>query len=284
MRGAAGAAAAASASLVDELAEREPELAQALVADRRDLEDAVAAGLELGSHEVGELACLGHVDLVECDELRSLEQRHLPLGNRVGRELAQDHVEVAEGVAPGLERRAVHDVQERRAALDVAQELEAEPLALARALDEARHVGHGEAVVAGLHDAEVRMQRGERIVGDLRSSRGERGDEARLARRGEADQRDIRDRLELERDLALEPGRAEQGEAGRLALGARERGVAEAALASGGRDEAHSGLGEVGELGAVGVLHDGADGHGELQELSRGARAVVAHAGLPVLR
>ena len=54
------------------------------------------------------------------------------------------------GVATGLERRAVEHVQERRAALDVAQELEAEPLALARALDEPGHVGDGEAVVAGL--------------------------------------------------------------------------------------------------------------------------------------
>ena len=126
------------------------------------------------------------------------------------------------------------------------------------------------------------MQRGERVVGDLRPRRGERGDEARLARRREADERDIRDGLELEDDLALEPGRAEQREAGRLALGARERGVAEAALAAGGRDEAHAGLDEVDELGAVGVLHDGADGHGELEELARGAGAVVAHAGLPL--
>ena len=77
------------ARLVDELAEREAELAQALVAHGRDLEHAVAARLELGAHEVGELASLGHVDLVERDELRTLEQRHLALGHRVGGELAR---------------------------------------------------------------------------------------------------------------------------------------------------------------------------------------------------
>ena len=89
MRGGAGAAAATARRLVDELAEGEAELAQALVAHGRDLEDAVAALLELGAHEVGELARLGHVDLVQRDELRALEQRHLALGHRVRGELAR---------------------------------------------------------------------------------------------------------------------------------------------------------------------------------------------------
>ena len=87
------------AALLDELGQREAQLAQALVADRRDLEDAVAALLEVGRDEVGELAALGHVDLVEGDELRALEQRLLALGNRVGGELGEDDVEVADRVA-----------------------------------------------------------------------------------------------------------------------------------------------------------------------------------------
>ena len=74
---------------LDELGERERQLAQALRGDRGDLEHAVAARLELGRDEVGELAALGHVDLVERDELRALEQRQLALGHRVGGELAR---------------------------------------------------------------------------------------------------------------------------------------------------------------------------------------------------
>ena len=141
------------------------------MADGRDLEHAEAARLEVGAHELGEIVRLGHVDLVERDELRALEQRQLALGHGVGGELGEDHVEVGQRVAAGLERRAVEHVHERRAALDVAEELEAEPLALARALDEPGHVGDGEADVAGLHDAEVRVERRERVVGDLRAAR-----------------------------------------------------------------------------------------------------------------
>ena len=138
------------ARAIDELAEREAEAAKALVAHGRDLEDAEAARLEFGPHELSEFARLGDVDLVERDELRALEQRHLAIGYRVRGELAQDDLEVGDRVAAGLERRAVDDVQQRRASLDVAEELEAEALALARALDEARDVGDGEPVIAGL--------------------------------------------------------------------------------------------------------------------------------------
>ena len=49
------------------------------------------------------------------------------------------------GSRPGLERGAVEHVHERRAALDVAQELQAQALALAGARDQAGHVGDGEA-------------------------------------------------------------------------------------------------------------------------------------------
>ena len=126
------------------------------------------------------------------------------------------------------------------------------------------------------------MQGRERVVGDLRLRGTEGRDEARLAGAREADQRDIRHRLQLEEDVALPAGGAEQREAGRLALGVRERGVAETALAAGGDDEAHAGLVEVGELVAVGGLHDGAERHGQLERLALVAGAVVAHAGTAV--
>ncbi len=62
------------------------------------------------------------------------------------RQLGLDHVEVGHRVAAGLERGAVDDVHEHRAALDVPQELQPEALALAGARDEPGHVGDGEAL------------------------------------------------------------------------------------------------------------------------------------------
>ena len=157
------------------------------------------------------------------------------------------------------------------------QELEAQPLALAGALDESGHVGDGEAHIARLDDAEIRMQRGERVVRDLRARCRDRGDQARLARRGVADERDVRDGLQLEQDIARPPGGSEQGEAGGLALGVGERGVAEAADAAGSDDEPHAGLDHVDERLAGHVLDDRADGNGQLERLTGRSGAVIAH-------
>ena len=116
-------------------------------------------------------------------------------------ELALDHVEVGERVAAGLHRGHVDDVHERGAALDVAQEVVAEAAALAGALDQAGHVGDGERRCRPARDhAEVRHQRRERVVGDLRPGPAQRGDQAGLAGAREADQADVGDHLELEPD------------------------------------------------------------------------------------
>ena len=154
---------------------------------------------------------LGDVDLVEHDEPRALgEPGDVVL---VERQLALDGLEVAERVAARLEGRAVEHVDEHRAALDVAQELQAQALAGVGAGDQAGDVGDGERRAAGLDDAEVRHQRRERVVGDLRPGGGQRGDEARLAGAREADERDVGDALELEHDVADVAGLAEQREA-----------------------------------------------------------------------
>ena len=97
----------------------------------------------------------------------------------------------------------------------------AEAAALARALDQAGYVGDGERRLAGGDHAEVGHQRGERVVGDLGPGPGDGGDQAGLAGAREADQPDVGDHLELEHDLELVAGLAEQREAGRLALGGR---------------------------------------------------------------
>ena len=85
------------------------------------------------------------------------------------------------------QRRQVEQQQEDPGPLDVAQELVAEAPALAGALDETGDVGHDELdVVVGPHDAEVGLERGERVVGDLRLGRGDPRDQRGLAHVGEA--------------------------------------------------------------------------------------------------
>src|SRR5665647_3943988 len=125
-----------------------------------------------------------------------------------------DDVQVADRVAVRLECGAVEHMHQHRAPLDVAQELQAKTLALAGARDEAGHVGDGEPGGTGLHDAEIGHQRGERVVRDLGPGRRHRRDQARLAGAGEADQRDVRDRLELEDHIGVLPRFALLGEPG----------------------------------------------------------------------
>ena len=76
------------------------------------------------------------------------------------------------------------------------------------------------------HDAEVGLERGERVVGDLGLRRADRGDQRRLARVGEADQRGVGEQLDLEPQPALLAVLALLGEAGRAARVRQEPGVA----------------------------------------------------------
>ena len=262
----------------------EGQLAQPGVGDGGDDEDLDAARLEVGLDHLGQLERLGHVGLVEHDDAGALGQR-AAAERRVGdvlRELGLDDVEVGHRVTARLEGRAVDDVDQHRAALDVAQELQAEALALAGAGDEAGDVGDGEALVAGLHDAEVGHERGERVVGDLGPRRRQHRHERGLARRREADERDVGERLELEHDVAGVAGLAEQGEAGRLAAGRGERLVAQPPAAAAGDDELGVGPTRSASTCAVAVLDDGARRGRAAPGAAVGAVALVTRAGLAV--
>ena len=158
------------------------------------------------------------------------------------------------------------------------QEFEAEPLTLARTLDQAGHVGDGVPRLARLHDTEVWMQRGERIVRYLRLRRRDRSDKAGLASRGVAHQRNIRHDFEFEEDIALPTGNAEKRKPRSFSLGGRERRIAESALAAGSHDVAHARLGEVDQFVALGVFDNGAERNSELDLRAVGAAAVVTHA------
>jgi hypothetical protein len=78
----------------------------------------------------------------------------------------------------------------------VAQERVAKSRAAARALDQAGHVRDGRAAFildAEVHDAEIRFEGGERVVGDLRGRRRQGRQQRRLAGVRQPDQADVRD-------------------------------------------------------------------------------------------
>ncbi len=137
------------------------------------------------------------VGLVQPDDLELAGQ-----AAAIGRELAADH---AIGLGHIL-ARAVDQVQQHVAALDMAEEAVAQPGALMRALDQAGDVGQHEFMVVAADHARDRVQRGEGIVGDLRLGRGGGGQEGRLAGIGQAHQPGIGDQLQPQPDPALLPG------------------------------------------------------------------------------
>ena len=256
-----------------------------------DLEHLEAELFEVGAHELREFLRLGHIDLVEDDDARALRnrdgaQRQFQLVGVDG-QLVFERLVVGDGVAVGFERGAVDHVRDDLGAFDVAQEFEAEALALGCAGDQAGHVGDRVACVAGHDDAKVRHERRERIVGDLRLGGADGGDEAGFAGRREADERHVGDGLEFEDDVALLAEFAQQREAGGAAGAVRQRRVAQTARATRCGDEAVAFVAQVGELfaGLLGralralrLEDDGADRHGQDQVVALGSVLGVAQA------
>ena len=127
-------------------------------------------------------------------------------------------------------------------------------------------------VVRG-HDAQVRHERRERIVGDLRLRRRDRRDERRLAGVRETDDRDVGEQLQLDGEAALLAGQARLGEARGLPGGGREVLVAPAAVASLDQQDALPGRDQVRHtLAAVRVRHDGAERQPDLDVRARSCR------------
>ena len=95
-------------------------------------------------------------------------------------------------------------MQQDGAALDMAEEAVAEAGAFMRALDQAGDVGEHEFLRVGqADDAELRMQRGERVVGDLRARGGDDGQEGGFAGVRQPDQSGIGDQLQAQPDPAF---------------------------------------------------------------------------------
>lgn len=108
--------------LPDHLGEREGQFPETRVRHRRRLEDAIPARLQVGADHLGEILAVRYVDLVEHDDARPVAEAAVLL------QLFLDDVEVGDRVALGLQGRRVQDVDQHAAALDMAEEFEAEPL------------------------------------------------------------------------------------------------------------------------------------------------------------
>ena len=155
----------------------------------------------------------------------------------------------------------------------------AQPDALRRALDEAGDVGQHKAGVAVLDDAQVRLQGGEVVVGDLRPRRRHHGQDRGLAHVREAHQAHVRDGLQLQRQLDHVPLLPGLGKLGRLARGRGKVLVAEAAIAALHQRLARAGLVQVQQQLARGLLpHHRSRGHLDHHRLAGLARAPVGHA------
>src|SRR5439155_835872 len=168
------------------------------------------------------LARLGEIDLVQRDELRTQSQ-----AAPVALELGVDGRDVLERIGS----RCVDHVNEKPRALDVPQELLAEAETAARPLDEPGDVGDDELAIVEPRDAQIRNERRERIVRDLRSSAGESREERGLSRIRQTGEADVGGELELEVNLPL-LALASVGTAPRNVRLASERDDASAAVAS----------------------------------------------------
>ena len=173
---------------------------------------------------------------------------------------------------------SVEDVHQQGRALDVCQEAVPESGAVAGPLDESGDVGDDGRAFAHGEDAEIGLDGGERVGGDLGVCAGERREQRRLAGVRQPDQSDVGEELQGEREPELFAVEADLGELRRLARGALETDVAAAALAA-ARDQQALTLGhEVTQHAAVGVEHFGAHRHLDLQHGAVGAALVGAAA------
>ena len=237
---------------------------------RRHREEGTSVRLGDGPQPLDGLLGPRHVALVGNDDLRAHREVR-----RIGGELGVDGVVVVDDVTALVPAGHVDHVHDERRALDVAEELVPEPMPLARALDEAGDVSGDEGSAAlGACDAEVRDERREGIVGDLRPRRADSRDDGALAHRRHADEGGIGHELHLELDPVLEGGLALLGEGRSPAHGGDEVDVAATSDAAGGDDNALARLGEVGDFVQGGLrlgvelAHDGAERNPEHEVLT----------------
>ena len=117
-------------------------------------------------------------------------------------ELALDGSVVCDRIR-AVERLQLQNVHEQPRALEVGEEFVAEARAGARSLDQTRDIGDYQLPVITIQGSEDRLQSSERIVRHFGMGARKAAQKRRLARVREADEADIGEQLELERDPPL---------------------------------------------------------------------------------
>ena len=138
-------------------------------------------------------------------------------------------------------------------ALDVREEVVAEPGAVGGALDQARDVGEHELAVVGVDRAEHGLQRRERVRGDLRLRAGQAREQRGLAGVRQPDEPDVGEQLQLQLDPPSSPGSPFSASRGAWRIGGGEVLVARARPSRRGPADLLAGAHEV-EAAAVPAL------------------------------
>src|SRR5579862_8450565 len=175
-------------------------------------------------------------------------------------------------------------MQKDAAALYVAEKAVAEADPFVRTLDEARNIGEHEFASINVHDAELRIERGKRIIGDLRLGGADGGKERRLSGVRQSHDTGIGDELEPQTNGVLLTRETGIGATGRTIGRSLEVCVTEAAVAAARQHDALACFGEICEQHLAIFLVDlSADRHLEHRVSAVGAVPILAHAGPAVL-
>ena len=205
------------------------------------------------------------VGFVEDDDLRALVEP-----GPVESELAVDGRETLVCVA----LRSVDHVHEQPGALQMGEERVPEPDPLARALDQPRNVRDRElCAVRCLDGAEHRLERRERVVGDLRRRIRDAAQQRGLAGVRETREGGVGDELQPELECAGRPGQPRLRKARRLTGRRCESRIATPACATSRDHDAGAGPREIRDELAVLTQHLRPERHGQLDGLAVGAVA-----------
>ena len=138
------------------------------------------------------------INLVGRDDLGFRRERRAE-----GGEFTVDHLEIVSRITP-RRLRDVDQMDQKPGPLHMPEELDPEPLTSMRALDQPRYVGqHERSKLAQIDDAEVRCERGKRVIGDFGARRRDARDQRRLAGVRKADDPGVGDHLQIEEQDAL---------------------------------------------------------------------------------
>ncbi len=172
-----------------------------------------------------------------------------------------------------------NQMQENTRALDMAEEAVAKADAFARPFDQARNIGNDKLAAIHARNAQIGMQRGERIIGNLRLGRCHACEESGLSGIGQADQTGIGNQFQAQPDGALDAFLSGIGAARRTVGRGREMQVAETAIAALGETIALADFRNVADQRFVVFLENlRADRHLEDHVVAFAAGHVAAHA------